>query len=232
MNKKNIVAILLVIVIIMSVAMSFIKKPKELTVSTPITGKIIAIDAGHGKPDEGAIGYMNTTEQKVNLEISQKLQNIIEQSGANCIITRATEDGIYDKQANTIRKKKISDIKNRVKIVNNNQSDIMLSIHLNKFSDPKYKGWQVFYQKGNIESEKLANSIQESLNLNINKISDRTPKPIENVYLMNNVKIPGVVIECGFISNPEESKKLKEKEYQNKLSWGIYLGVQDYFREE
>lgn len=231
--KKRKIGILILIVIFIFILYYYKARVKsKVVVSTPITGKIIAIDAGHGKPDEGAIGYMNTTEQKINLQISKKLQNVIEQSGANAIITRSTEDGIFDEKSKTIRQKKVSDIKNRVKIINDNSSDIMLSIHLNKFPDERYKGWQVFYQKGNVKSEKLANKIQESLNLNINKVSNRTPKPIKQIYIMDNIEMPGVVIECGFISNKDESQILKDEEYQNKLSWGIYLGVQEYFREE
>lgn len=229
MKKKILYLISFFIFIILVILL--IKKNKVVTSFTPIVSKTIVIDAGHGKPDEGATGLNNTIEQKINLEISRKLQNVIEQSGAMAVITRNTEKGIYNQDMHTIKSKKISDIRNRVKIVNESNANILVSIHLNKYSDSRYKGWQVFYQEKNEESKKLANSIQNSLNLNINCENKREVKPIKNIYLLDHVNIPAVVIECGFISNMEESRELKKDMYQNKIAWGIYFGLQDYFRE-
>lgn len=203
------------------------------TNSTPISNKTIIIDAGHGLPDSGASSFNGTTEQAINLSIALKLQKIIEQSGAKVILTRSDENGIYSTDSTSIRNKKVSDIKNRVQIGNNSDADIFVSIHLNKFSGSlEYKGWQTFYQKGSKKSSFLANKIQENLNLNIKEHNDRKVLPITNVYIMDNVKIPTVIVECGFLSNPEETENLKKDEYQNKLVWGIYLGIQDYFYNE
>ena len=108
-----------------------------------------------------------------------------------------------------------------------------MSIHLNKFSgSSEYKGWQTFYQRGNESSTLLANKIQENLNKNIEQDNNRKVMSLTNVYIMDNVKIPTVIVECGFLSNPEETENLKKDEYQNKLVWGIYLGIQDYFYNE
>lgn len=203
------------------------------TNSTPISNKTIIIDAGHGLPDSGASSFNGTTEQAINLSIALKLQKIIEQSGAKVILTRSDENGIYSTDSISIRNKKISDIKNRVQIGNNSDADIFISIHLNKFSgSSEYKGWQTFYQKKSEESSLLANKIQENLNKNIKENNDRKVLPITNVYIMDNVQIPTVIVECGFLSNPEETENLKKDEYQNKLVWGIYLGIQDYFYNE
>lgn len=233
MNKNKVYIYLCIIIIILTIFFisCYIKDNKLLNVFTPITGRKVVIDAGHGKPDEGAIGYLNTTEQKLNLEISQKLQNIIEQTGGISIITRSTEEGIYSKENKTIKSKKVSDIKNRVKIINGD-TDILVSIHLNKFNDSRYKGWQVFYKNNCEKSKLLANKIQDSLNKNISEENKRVPKPITGIYIMNKSKIPSVIVECGFISNPDETQKLKDYNYQNKIAWGIYFGIQDYFREE
>lgn len=185
---------------------------------------------GHGLPDEGAVGFNGTTEQATNLSISLKLQKLMEQSGARILLTRSDENGIYSSDSKSIRNKKISDIKNRVDIGNGSNADLLVSIHLNKYPpSEKYRGWQTFYQKDNPNSQDLATKIQDALNLNIEFKNSRKPLPISNVYIMDNVKIPSVVIECGFLSNPEEAELLKTDEYQNKLAWGIYLGVQNYF---
>ena len=180
-------------------------------------------------PDEGAVGFTGTTEQAINLSIVLKLQKLIEQSGAKVILTRSDENGIYSLDSNSIRSKKISDIKNREKIIDDSNADICISIHLNKYSDSKYSGWQTFYQSNNDNSKMLSNTIQEELNNNMKKENKRVPMAIKGVYLMEHIDIPGVIVECGFISNPEEEQKLKEDTHQSKIAWGIYTGIQQYF---
>lgn len=199
----------------------------------PITNKVIVVDAGHGLPDEGAIGFNGTTEQAINLSISMKLQKLIEQSGATVILTRSDENGIYSLDSKSIRNKKVSDIKNRVEIGNNSNADIFISIHLNKYPPSEiYRGWQTFYQKGNENSKELSNIIQNNLNKNIEFKNNRTPMSITDIYIMDHLQIPAVIIECGFLSNPEESNLLKTDEYQDKLAWGIYTGLQEFFTKE
>ena len=201
--------------------------------ATPITNKVIVIDAGHGKPDEGAVGYFGTSEQSINLSITLKLQKLIEQSGAKVVLTRSDENGIYSTDSESIKSKKVSDTKNRVKIGNESMADIFISIHLNKFpASSSYSGWQTFYQKDNEKSKKLADLIQNNINKNIQIENNRKILPISQIYIMDNVKIPTVIVECGFLSNMEETTKLKTEEYQNKLAWGIYLGIQEYFEGE
>lgn len=186
-----------------------------------------------GLPDEGAVGFDGTTEQAINLSISLKLQKILEQSGAKVILTRSDENGIYSLDSKSIRNKKVSDIKNRVEIGNNSNADLFISIHLNKYPPSEiYRGWQTFYQKDNNNSKELASLIQNNLNNNIEFKNDRTPMSISGVYIMEHVQIPTVIIECGFLSNKEETNLLKTDEYQNKLVWGIYTGLQEYFAKE
>lgn len=198
--------------------------------ASPITNKIIVLDAGHGLPDDGASGFNGTSEQVINLSITLKLQKIIEQSGAKVILTRSNENGIYSTDAKSIRNKKVSDSKNRIEIINNSFGDILVSIHLNKFvGSSEYKGWQCFYQKNNEDSKKLASLIQISLNDNISKNNKREIMSIESVYLMQHSNIPSVIVECGFLSNEEECQKLKQDDYQNKIAWGIFMGIQKYF---
>lgn len=170
-----------------------------------------------------------TTEAETNLKITLKVQSLLEQSGATVILTRSDENAIYDLDSKTLKQKKVSDIHNRVKIGNENQADIFVSIHLNKIPQEQYWGWQCFYKAGNENSIKLAKSLQENLNESIQKENKRVPMKLDTVYIMKHVEIPISIVECGFLSNKEEEKLLLDDTYQNRLAWGIYNGIIDYF---
>ena len=228
-KKKIRIAILSVFAIILAVAMFNDKREDVPTVSLPVSGKIIVIDAGHGKPDEGAQSSRGTTEAETNLKIALKLQNLLEQSGSSVVLTRSDENAIYDLDAKTLKEKKISDIHNRVKIGNESSADIFVSIHLNKIPQQQYDGWQTFYNSESQDGQKLAVAIQNNLNNAIQKENNRIAKSIDNIYIIKHVEIPIAIVECGFLSNPEEEQKLLEDEYQNRLAWGIYNGIIDYF---
>ena len=230
LNKKRIRLIILGVFVLVF-GFAFISDKKEIvpTVTLPVSGKTIVIDAGHGKPDEGAQSNSGTTEAETNLKIALKLQNLLEQSGSSVILTRSDENAIYDLDAKTLKQKKISDIHNRVKIGNESSADIFVSIHLNKIPQQQYDGWQTFYNAESAEGQKLAVSIQNNLNDAIQKENNRVAKTIDNVYIIKHVEIPTTIVECGFLSNPDEEKLLLEDEYQNRLAWGIYNGIIDYF---
>ena len=199
------------------------------TVATPASKKVIVLDAGHGVPDEGAESSNGTSEASINLKIALKVQNLLEQSGSTVILTRSDENAIYDLESSTLREKKISDIHNRVKIGNESSADIFVSIHLNKIPQKQYWGWQTFYKETCAEGKKLATCIQNSLNETIQKENTRVPLKIDNVYIVKHVEIPTSIVECGFLSNEEEEELLQTDEYQDKLAWGIYIGIMDYF---
>ena len=179
----------------------------------------------------GAESSSGTTEAESNLKIALKLQNLLEQSGATVILTRSDENAIYDVDSKTLKQKKISDIHNRVKIGNESEADIFVSIHLNKIPEGEYWGWQTFYKEDSEDGKKLATCIQNNLNEAIQKENTRVPMKIDNIYIIKHVEIPTAIVECGFLSNPEEEKLLLTDEYQNKLAWGIYTGIMDYFYE-
>lgn len=202
------------------------------TSATPATDRVVVIDAGHGKPDEGAVGVNGTTEEKANLDITLKLQKLLEESGATVILTRSDENAIYDLDKETLREKKVSDIKNRVKIGNEAQADILVSIHLNKGDSERYNGWQTFYKGNDENGKRLANIIQESISETITVDNHRKAHDISGIYLVDNVEIPMTIVECGFLSNPQEAQKLLTDEYQNELAWGIYNGILKYFNEK
>ena len=198
----------------------------------PVSGKTVILDAGHGTPDEGASSKNGITEAEINLKITLKLQKLLEQSGCTVILTRSDENAIYDLDANTLKQKKISDIKNRVKIGNNSSADIFVSIHLNKINQQQYYGWQTFYKNNNEQSKNLATSIQNELNEAIQKENKRVSMKINKIYIVDHVEIPITIVECGFLSNPQEEKELQQALYQEKLAWGIYNGIMKYFLEE
>lgn len=231
-NRKNILTMLTCMVI--TIFIFGITKKENMgnvvpTVALPVSNRVIVIDAGHGKPDEGAESSNGTTEAETNLKIAIKVQNLLEQSGATVILTRSDENAIYDLDKKTLREKKISDIRNRVKIGNESKADIFVSIHLNKIPEEQYWGWQCFYKESDEKSMKLAKTIQDNLNQSIEKENKRVAMKIDNVYIIKHVEIPTAIVECGFLSNKEEEKELLTDEYQNKLAWGIYSGIMDYF---
>ncbi len=233
LSKKRIsIVILGVFLSVFTFMFASSKNEKNNTVATvtlPVSGKTVVLDAGHGTPDEGAQSSSGTTEAQTNLKIALKVQNLLEQSGCTVILTRSDESAIYDVDSKTLKQKKISDIHNRVKIGNESSADIFVSIHLNKIPQQQYYGWQCFYKNGNEQSEKLAKQLQESLNKNIDRPNNRVAMKIDNVYIVKHVEIPMSIVECGFLSNPEEEKLLLEDNYQNKLAWGIYNGIIEYF---
>lgn len=184
-----------------------------------------------GVPDEGAESSNGVSEAETNLNIALKLQSLLEQSGATVILTRSDENAIYDVDSKTLKQKKVSDLKNRVKIGNESSADIFVSIHLNKIPQQKYYGWQTFYKSNDEKSVALAKCIQNNLNEAIQRENTRVPMKLDTVYIMKNVEIPITIVECGFLSNPEEEKLLLNNEYQDKLAWGIYAGIVDYFNE-
>lgn len=190
------------------------------TISLPNTNKVIVIDAGHGGFDPGAIGITGKEEKTVNLAIALKLQALLEQGGANVILTRSTDDAVASN--------KKEDMRERKNIKESAEGDIFLSIHLNSFPEEKYKGAQVFYPKGSEESKVMAEFIQASLINIVDKGNNRVAKELIDMYLIKNSKIPSNIIECGFVSNYEEEKQLATDEYQDKIAWAIYIGLTEY----
>ena len=233
LSKKRIILILCMV--LLSIYSFSFKVGSEIetikTVAIPVSSKVVIVDAGHGSPDEGAESSNGVLEAQINLEIALKLQKLLEQSGCTVILTRSDENGIYDADSNSIREKKVSDIRNRVEIGNNSNADIFVSIHLNKIDQSKYYGWQTFYKIGSEKSKILAEKIQESLNNSIQRENNRKPAKLNSIYIMKHIEIPICLVECGFLSNPEEEELLLTDEYQEKLAWGIYNGINDYFIE-
>ena len=181
-NKKRIKIILGCLLISLFAFSIQIAKPQNQkekenvieTAATPISGKTIVVDARASESQmNGAESSNGTTEAETNLKIALKLQNLLEQSGCSVILTRSDENAIYDLDKSTLKQKKISDIRNRVKIGNESRADIFVSIHLNKIPQSQYWGWQCFYKDKDEQSKKLAKQVQENLNDAIQKENKR-----------------------------------------------------------
>lgn len=192
--------------------------------NTPVQrSSCIVIDAGHGGIDGGAVSCSGFAESKYNLEIALRLNDLLNLLGHKTRMTRSTDISIYS-EGETIAQKKRSDLIQRVQIVNEIENAYLLSIHQNHFPDSQYRGAQVFFSSS-IESENLANSLQKALVSTINQHSNRQAKKCSGIYLMDHIHCPGVLIECGFLSNPEEEALLRNPIYQKKLCCVISCAV-------
>lgn len=183
----------------------------------------IVIDPGHGGEDGGAVSVSGFSESEFNLEIALRLQDLIQLLGYDTKMIRTKDVSVYTK-GESLAQKKVSDLKERVRITNENDGGILLSVHQNHFPDPQLCGAQVFYAqtKG---SEELAKQIQDLIACSVNPGNRRKIKKSEGVYLMEHIQVPGVLIECGFLSNPQEERSLRDPEYQKKLSTVIAVAV-------
>ena len=191
---------------------------------------IVIIDAGHGGFDGGAVADDGTIEKDINLSIALYLQEYLSFFNIETIMIRDTDCSVEDDGLSTIRQKKSSDLHNRMKTMEETDNAIFISIHQNKYSDGKYSGTQVFYSpKTKEESQILAQSIQDCIVNTLQKDNKRQIKECgTSVFLMYNAVKPAVLVECGFLSNYEETNKLKTSEYQMKIAFCIAMGIQNY----
>ena len=190
----------------------------------PLSGRVFVIDAGHGGVDPGTV-VGSIYEKDINLKISLALREEITRLGGTVLMTR---EGDYDLGTPKATYRKKSDFDHRIAFINRSQADLYLSIHLNYLSDSAYSGVQVFYSSVNEKNKSYANSIQKFMNEKL--ATSREIKRISNsIYMYSKLKVPGVLVECGFLSNAEEEQLLLTDEYQDKLAWGIYNGIMDYF---
>lgn len=190
-----------------------------------VTTPLVILDAGHGGPDGGSSAADGTSESNINLQITMKTDAILGLLGQETLLVRTTDTDLSDQTATTIAQKKVTDIRNRVKLINSHPEALLVSIHQNAFSQEKYYGAQVFF--GSVgESKSLAESLQQNLNQYVDSTNHRKARPVEtDVYLMKHIEVPGVLVECGFLSNPNEAEKLKTDDYQNQLAVAIAVTV-------
>lgn len=198
--------------------------------NAPLTKqKCVIIDAGHGGLDGGATSCTGVLESNINLEIALRLDDLMHLLGMHTKMIRTTDISVHTK-GDSIAAKKVSDLKNRVEAVNKTPGAVLISIHQNHFSDNRYSGAQVFYA-ATADSDLLAKSMQSALVQSLNPGSKRQSKKADGVYLLQNIKCTGILIECGFISNPQEETMLRNPVYQKKLCSVIATTVSAYLHQ-
>lgn len=190
---------------------------------------VIVIDAGHGGMDGGTTSCTGVQESRLNLEIALKMEELFHLLGYETVMTRQ-EDISLNTQGSTVREQKRSDLQNRADIVNAQGNCILLSVHQNHFTQSQYAGPQVFFAAGEA-SKAIALRLQQSMNEALAPNSNRECKSADGVYLMEHIRCPGVLIECGFLSNPQEEALLRDAQYQKKLCAVVCAAMADYIEQ-
>ncbi len=190
----------------------------------------IVLDPGHGGEDGGAVSAYGTKESCLNLEIGLRARDLLRFLGLSVVMTRDSDISIYGPEAVTVSEKKVSDLKNRVRLTQQTDHALLLSIHQNMFSESKYRGAQLFYA-GTEGSRALAERLQEIIGSKLDPANHRQAKECKTVYLLNKIHCTGVLVECGFLSNPEEERMLQSESYQKLLVTAICAGVYQYISE-
>ena len=190
---------------------------------------VVVIDAGHGGNDPGKIGVAGTKEKEVNLAIALKLKKSLEKQNIRVVMTRTDDRNLADANASN---EKTSDMKNRVAKMDSEQPDMVVSIHQNSYTDSSAKGAQVFYYSESEEGKKLAEILQKNLIEIADQENNRVAKANTSYYILKNTSAPTVIVECGFLSNPEEESRLISAAYQEKLVEALQKGICEYLNAE
>lgn len=233
-KKVNIIfAIALLCVMLLSLFSNISKTTETIDATDKVQVKKIKvlIDPGHGGIDQGAKGDLGIGEAPLTLAISEKLMGFLEGSGFDVEMTRYEDEGLYSLKSKTIRAKKNEDLANRVKMINESEADLTVSIHLNSFPQKQYYGAHVFYQNNSQQGKAAADILQDSLKSILDESNKRVPQIKKGIKIMDDTDVTVVLIECGFLSNNAEEKKLVSDEYQEKTAWAIYVGLIKYFNE-
>lgn len=192
------------------------------------TGKVIVIDPGHGGEDPGAKSSDGLQEKHVNLAIALKLKKLIDASGNKCVLTRNSDELHYSDGTKAMRAKRREDIEYRKNVVKSCNADIFVSIHLNSFTQTQYRGVQTFYPRNFPESKKLAEIIQKELIETVDRNNKRVSLVRNDIMIFENISIPTVLVECGFLSNSSDVKALKKDEHLEKIARAIFIGCIKY----
>ncbi len=222
-KKKWLITIFSVVLICLCLTIFFITLNARSVNSYSIQNAkyTVVIDAGHGGIDGGSVGKnTNAIESELNLAYAKNLASQLNQMGINTILTRSDDNGLYDENAKSLKK---SDMKKRKQIIENAKPNLVVSIHMNSFSSPRARGAQTFYKKDNEQGKALAECIQKQLKTNIEHAT--SPSKIGDYYILNCTDLPSVLVECGFLSNPEEEKLLSTTSYQNQICYSILSGI-------
>lgn len=199
--------------------------------SLPLSGTTIVIDPGHGGPDGGAVGKDDTMEKDIALAVSRKIQDYLLQTGAIVYLTREEDTDLAADDTQGLSKRKAEDIRNRLAFIDEKEADFFITLHLNALPSTKWHGAQTFYYPQSNESRHLASMIQQEIIRNMENTT-RSPLAINNLYLLKHAKVPGALVEIGFLSNETERELLKQEDYQQQMAASIYEGILRYATEE
>lgn len=189
----------------------------------------IVVDAGHGGSDPGKVGINNVLEKDINLDLALKLKKLLEQKKITVILTRDSDVGLYSESATS---KKADDMQKRCRIIADANPIFTISLHQNSYPSPDVKGAQVFYYGQSESGKELAEILQENLISHVDPENHRAAKANESYYLLKKTPTPTVIVECGFLSNPDEAALLTDDNYQDKLVRAIYMGIISYLEKK
>lgn len=231
-NRKEVLWSSLFIATGLLVGVTLSITPILRTFGTNNDGHKVVIDAGHGLPDGGAVGIGGTIEQSINLSVAKKVEEILSVSGINVTMTRNDENCLScEEDGKSLRQMKKEDMNERLKIIKKSEADLFVSIHMNHFEQPKVNGLRLFYDKNHPQTKELATSMQEKMSEITGAKMYAVKAADQSLFLMKNPPSPAVLVECGFLSNPEEEKKLNDEDYQSRLAWAIAQSIKEFLEK-
>ena len=192
------------------------------------TGPVVVIDAGHGGEDGGTVGKNGVYEKDINLSVSLYLADELKNAGVEVLLTRSEDILLYDRNSNYEGQKKVQDLAERRRIAESCENALFVSIHMNSFPEERYKGLQVYYSENNGGSSALAELIRNTVKQSLQPDNTRQNKTGENIYLLDRLSCPAVLVECGFLSNPEECALLSSTDYQKALAKALAKAITEY----
>lgn len=235
LNARGAVKLAAAILLVCSVVAVFAYEMPTTTTwsfwTLPLSGKTIAIDAGHGGADGGASSKEGLIEKDINLAIALHLRDYLQQAGALVIMTRETDTDLADAATKGLSKRKTEDLKRRVEFVNSRNPDVLISIHMNSIPSTRWTGAQTFYHPRNPDSKTLATFIQNEIKRNLAN-TERVVLTVDKVYLLKEALPPSALVEVGFLSNPNEARQLADETYQKKVAASMYKGILRYVSGE
>lgn len=223
--KQKLEVVMAVIVIVAAIIAAPQSAQMVMSMKAEASPTVIVIDAGHGGDDPGKVGVSGTNEKDINLEIACRLRDILEEQGFEIVMTREEDESLADADAESV---KVSDLKNRVDIIEQTDPVLAVSIHQNSYTDSAVSGAQVFYYGDSTQGEALAGALQQSLIDHLDPSNTRAAKANESYYILKKTSVPTVIVECGFLSNPTEEALLCDEDYQVQIAEAISEGISVY----
>ena len=231
LSKKRLIIYAMTLFVALS-TLSIVNNKSTAVSALPTSNHIVILDPGHGGADGGASGADGTIEKDLNLKISLKVQNLLQQSGCTVFMTRSDDRSLSTIEDEINKMRKVADLNNRTELADKLDVEAFVSIHMNTFSDPQYFGSQVFYSSSPAHSKYLADNIQEEIRMIDPENTRETKNGSGSIFILNDVSIPSVVVECGFLSNEKDLSRLNTEEYQNQIAGAIYNGIVKFYSVE